>query len=189
MTSSPFSYAGYSKDVAALASVHPIALYRRLTEATATRKGRPARETRTWVECMDKWTEEFGAREKAAGNVLVNAGSHAEAVKYYTRAISLDGKKTVYYSNRAVALNSLGKHAAAERDCTHILAKDAKNSKAFYQRAVARKGVERWREAEQDLKHVLRLQPGNEAAKMLLAKVKVEVAKLPKQKLEDVLNF
>lgn len=189
VTSSPFSYAGYSKDVAALASVHPVALYRRLTEATATRKGRPARETRAWIECMDKWTEELGAREKAAGNVLVNSGQHFDAVKCYTRAISLDGKKTVYYSNRAVALNTLGKHVAAEADCVHILNKDAKNSKAFYQRAVARRGLERWREAETDLKHVLRLQPGNEAAKTLLAKVKVEVAKLPKQRLEDVLNF
>lgn len=165
-----------------------MALYRRLTEQTAQRR-RPSREGKSWGECMDRWTEELGAREKAAGNVLVNAGRHEEAVRYYTRAISLDGKKTVYYSNRAVALNTLGNHAAAEADCTHILSKDGKNSKAFYQRAVARKGQQRWREAEADLKQVLRLQPGNEAAKALLAKVKPEVAKLPKQKHEDVLDF
>jgi tetratricopeptide (TPR) repeat protein len=138
---------------------------------------------------MDKWTEELGAREKAAGNVLVNSGQHFDAVKCYTRAISLDGKKTVYYSNRAVALNALGKHALAEVDCDHILRKDGKNSKAFYQRAVARMGLERWREAEVDLKQVLKFRPNDDSAKALLAKVKVEVGKLPKQRLEDVLNF
>jgi tetratricopeptide (TPR) repeat protein len=138
---------------------------------------------------MDKWSEELGARDKAAGNVLVNAGDHAEAVRYYTRAISLDGKKTVYYSNRAVALNALGKHALAAADCDHILQKDGKNSKAFYQRSAARVGLGRWREAESDLKQVLRYRPNDESAKTLLAKVKVEVAKLPKQRHEDVLNF
>ncbi|WOO80902.1 Outer envelope protein 64, mitochondrial [Vanrija pseudolonga] len=188
-TTSPFTYGAYAADIEALQSVHPVALYRRLTEAAATRKGRPLGEGRKWVECMDKWTEEFGAREKAAGNVSVNNQEHANAVDRYTRAISLDGKKTVYYSNRAVAHNHLGNHELAELDCQHILNKDAKNSKAFYQRAVARKGLQRWRDAEADLKQVLRLQPGNEAAKNLLAAIKPEVAKLPRQRLEDVLNF
>jgi len=188
-SASPFSYDGYTKDILALESVHPVAFYRRLTEGAANRKGRPSREGRAWVECMDKWCEELGAREKAQGNVHVNNGEHAEAVRCYTRAISLDGKKTVYYSNRAVALNALGKHALAEADCDHILRKDGKNSKAFYQRAVARMGLERWREAEADLKQVLKFRPTDESAKALLVKVKAEVAKLPKQKLEDVLNF
>lgn len=188
-SASPFSYPGYTKDILAIESVHPVAFYRRLTETTAKGKNRTTREGRIWAECMDKWGEELGAREKAAGNVLVNAGQHAEAVRCYTRAISLDAKKTVYYSNRAVALNALGKHALAEMDCDHILRKDGKNSKAFFQRAVARVGLQRWREADADLKQVLTYSPGNESAKTLLAKVKIEVAKLPKQRLEDVLNF
>jgi Flp pilus assembly protein TadD len=82
------------------------------------------------------------------GNALVGEGMHPRAVVHYTRAISLDGKKTVYYSNRALALNTIGQHEIAERDCWHILAKDAKNGKALYQRAIARKGMGRWREAE-----------------------------------------
>lgn len=173
----------------ALETIHPMALYRRLTEAAATRKSRPSREGRVWVDCMDKWTEELGAREKAAGNVLVNNGQHSQAVRCYTRALSLDGKKTIYYSNRAVALNAIGRHSLAEQDCDHILRKDGKNSKAFYQRAVARRGLHRWREAEADLKQVLQYRPNDEGAQALLATVKAEVAKLPKQRLEDVLNF
>ena len=114
---------------------------------------------------------------------------HREAVDYYTRAISLDSKKTVYYSNRAVALNALGEHARAEQDCKHILLKDGKNGKAFFQRAMARRGLGRWREAEADLREVLRYQPGNDSAKKMMAFVKVEVAKLPKQSVEDVMDF
>lgn len=120
---------------------------------------------------------------------MVNELRQLEAVEYYTRAISLDAKKTVYYSNRAVALNTLGLHDRAEADCKHILSKDSKNGKAFYQRALARKGMQRWREAEADLREVLRFQPGNETAKNILMLVRGEVAKLPKQKAADVMDF
>lgn len=53
------------------------------------------------------------------GNKLVNDSYNVEAVEYYTRAISLDPKKTVYFSNRAVALNSIGEHSRAEADCKY----------------------------------------------------------------------
>ncbi|ORY29989.1 hypothetical protein BCR39DRAFT_466943 [Naematelia encephala] len=186
--SSPFSYPSYSQDIQGLDRVHPIALYRRLTEPAVVRRKVPA-ETRAWIECMDKWAEELGAREKTQGNKLVNENRQAEAIEYYTRAISLDAKKTVYFSNRAVALNTLGQHERAESDCRHIIAKDSKNGKAFYQRAVARRGMGKWREAEADLREVLRFQPGNDSAKKLMGIVKAEVAQLPKQRVEDVMDF
>lgn len=187
MSTSPFQYAGYAKDVEALEAVHPVALYRRLAEQTARRRG--GREAKAWSECMDRWTEELGAQDKSAGNVFVKDEAYGDAVRCYTRAISLDGKKTVYYTNRALALNKIGRYAEAEADCTLILNKDGKNAKAIYQRASARVGLGQWREAEADLKLVLRLNPANDSAKNLLATVKPEVAKLPKQKHEDALNF
>ncbi|KAK4689754.1 hypothetical protein P7C73_g338, partial [Tremellales sp. Uapishka_1] len=186
---SPFSYPSYPKDVEELQLVHPVALYRRLAEPSLIRRKTSAKESRQWQDCMDKWAEELGAREKTQGNIKVNEGQHAAAVEYYTRAISLDSKKTVYFSNRAVALNTLGAHERAEADCKHILSRDSKNGKAFYQRALARRGLERWREAESDLREVLRYQPGNESAKKLMAVVKAEVGKLPKLKVEDVMDF
>jgi tetratricopeptide (TPR) repeat protein len=187
VSNSPFQYARYEKDIEALEAVHPVALYRRLTEQTARRRG--GRESKAWTECMDRWTEELGAQEKSAGNVFVNDELFDEAVRCYTRAISLDGKKTVYYTNRALALNKVGRYAEAEADCSHILNKDGKNVKAIYHRALARVGLKQWREADADLKLVLRLNSNNDAAKNLLAIVKPEVAKLPKQKHEDALNF
>ncbi|BEI89359.1 uncharacterized protein CcaverHIS019_0207210 [Cutaneotrichosporon cavernicola] len=187
VSNSPFQYAGYEKDIEALEAGHPVAMYRWLTEQTARRRG--GREGKAWTECMDRWTEEFGAQDKTAGNVFVKDEAFEEAVRYYTRAISLDGKKTVYYTNRALALNKIGRYSEAEADCTHILNKDGKNAKAIYQRAAARAGLQLWRDAEADLKLVLRLNPANDSAKNLLATVKPEVAKLPKQKHEDALNF
>ncbi|ORX33840.1 hypothetical protein BD324DRAFT_610472 [Kockovaella imperatae] len=185
---SPFSYPSYADDVLELSQVHPVAMYRRLAEPSVTRR-KNGTETRAWQECMDKWTEELGAKEKAQGNKYVSAVQHRKAVDYYTRAISLDSKKTVYYSNRAVALNALGEHSRAEQDCKHILLKDSKNGKAFFQRAMARRGLGRWREAEADLKEVLRYQPGNDSAKKMMMLVKGEIAKLPKQTVEDAMDF
>lgn len=46
------------------------------------------------------------------------------AIDAYTRAIFLDPRKTVYYTNRAVAFNAIRKHSLAELDCRHILLKD-----------------------------------------------------------------
>lgn len=60
---SPFSYPGYSRDVDELERVHSIALYRRLAEPSVARR-KNSKESRAWVECMDKWAEELGAREK-----------------------------------------------------------------------------------------------------------------------------
>lgn len=110
------------------------------------------------------------------GNRFVAESHHASAVEAYTRAISLDPKKTVYFSNRAVALNALREHDRAEADCTYILSRDGKNGKAFYQRAAARRGMGYHHEAEADLREVLKWQPGNESAKKLLAVVQAEMA-------------
>ena len=123
------------------------------------------------------------------GNKFVTEQRWAEAVTQYTRAISLDPRKTIFYSNRAVSLNALGEFERAEADCKWILSRDAKNPKAFYQRAVARMGLEKWREAESDIKEVLRQQGDNAKAKQFLETIKKEVAKLPKQSREEVLNF
>lgn len=123
------------------------------------------------------------------GNKLVSEQRWEEAVEQYTRAISLDPKNKIFLSNRAVALNALEEYERAEADCKHILSREAKNPKAYFQRALARMGLGKWREAESDIKEVLRHQPDNVKAKEHLEAVKKEVAKLPKQSREDVLNF
>ncbi|WRT67392.1 uncharacterized protein IL334_004363 [Kwoniella shivajii] len=170
MAASPFSYPAYAKDIDELQRVHPVALYRRIAEPSVSRRDDPA-ELRAWQNCMDKWAEELGGKERKKGNDFSNDKQHSLAVRSYTRAISLDGKKTVYYSNRAIALNNLGQHEKAEIDCNYLLLKDPKNQKALYQRALARKGMKRYHEASNDLKELLKQEKGNgnESAKNLLA--------------------
>lgn len=63
-------YAGYERDVDDLYRIHPIAMYRRLAEP-AIQKRPGGREYRMWVECMEKWAEEIGAREKAEVSVML----------------------------------------------------------------------------------------------------------------------
>ncbi|WVQ78622.1 hypothetical protein IAT38_000708 [Cryptococcus sp. DSM 104549] len=180
MAASPFSYPSYPKDVEELQRVHPIALYRRLAEPSVVRRNN-AGELRAWTACMDKWCEELGGKERKKGNDFSLDKRHADAVRQYTRAISLDGKKTVYYSNRAIASNNLGLHERAEADCNHLLSRDPKNQKALYQRALARKGMGRWKEAEADLRELLKLSGDNESARNLLSAVHLETARMPKQ--------
>ncbi|OCF44182.1 serine/threonine protein phosphatase 5 phosphatase [Kwoniella heveanensis CBS 569] len=183
MAASPFSYPSYAKDIDELQRVHPIALYRRLAEPSVQRRSDVA-EARAWMGCMDKWAEELGGKERKKGNDRSNERDHSEAVRHYTRAISLDGKKTVYYSNRAIALNNLGRHDLAENDCTHLLIRDPKNQKALYQRALARRGMGRLAEAELDLMDLLRMGGDNESARNLLGMVRRELLDLT----DDVLG-
>lgn len=60
---SPFSYPSYSQDIEELERVHPIALYKRLAEPAVSRR-KDSRHARAWGECMERWGEELGAREK-----------------------------------------------------------------------------------------------------------------------------
>ncbi|OWZ80037.1 serine/threonine protein phosphatase 5 phosphatase [Cryptococcus neoformans Tu401-1] len=177
MAASPFSHPDYPSDIEELLRMHPIALYRRLTESAMERRYN-AEEVKAWKSCMDKWAEEFGGKERKKGNDQSQDKRHSEAVRHYTRAISLDPKKTVYYSNRAIAYNNLSLHSHAEIDCTHLLARDPKNQKALYQRALARRGMGRWTEAQSDLQELLRLSGDNESAKNLLMIINKEMGRL-----------
>ncbi|RXK42025.1 hypothetical protein M231_00746 [Tremella mesenterica] len=188
--SSPFAYPEYVSDVDELERIHPVALYRQMCAVCLLRRDF-TEENNQWTECMDKWGEELAMREKSMGNTKVSLAinspnrldpeaelSYCEAIVHYTHALSLDPKKTVYYTNRAVALNYLKAYGRAESDCGYILSKDKNNAKAYYQRALARAGLKRWRDAESDVKEVLRLQPGNESAKRVLEALRGEVRKL-----------
>ncbi|ODN72989.1 hypothetical protein L202_08387 [Cryptococcus amylolentus CBS 6039] len=170
MAASPFSHPDYPTDIEELERMHPVALYRRLAEPAVERRW-GAEEAKGWRVCMDKWGEEFGGKERKKGNDASSGKDHSSAIKHYTRAISLDPKKTVYYSNRAIAYNNLGLHGHAELDCTFLLSKDPKNAKALYQRALSRKGMGRWREAEGDLEELMRWGE-SESARALLAQVR-----------------
>lgn len=70
---SPFLYLAYFKDVEEIERVHPIALYRRLAEPNIARR-KIAKEIRNWQECIEKWEEELGAREKTQVGRRMSSG-------------------------------------------------------------------------------------------------------------------
>lgn len=73
----PFSYPGYAEDVYELERVHPVAMYRRLAEPAAQRS-KNGRELRVWTECMDRWAEELGVREKMRVSLVTITGNVAK---------------------------------------------------------------------------------------------------------------
>lgn len=79
MSASPFEYDDYPQDIAELDQCHPIALYRRLAEPTVRRRD-VTRETRAWSDCMDKWGEELGAREKTEVSFYVLLPTHTPSL-------------------------------------------------------------------------------------------------------------
>lgn len=115
----------------------------------------------------------------------------AEAIEAYSRGISLDPKKTILYSNRAISLNNTKQYSKAEQDCNHILNKDGKSSKAYFQRGVSRHGMGRYREALSDFKKSIEYnqETNNDSAKAYIERCNHEIGKLPKQSLKDVLDF
>ena len=64
------------------------------------------------------------------GNQAFKAGEFAEAVKWYTKAIDLDGKETAkYLTNRANAQMQLKSYSEAGSDAKYALEADAKWAK------------------------------------------------------------
>ena len=71
-------------------------------------------------------------KEKAEGNKLMSSKDYASAVAAYTRAIALDDKNAVYYSNRAAAFSSMGDHGKAIEDANKAIDTDPAFSKAYH---------------------------------------------------------
>ena len=115
----------------------------------------------------------------------------AEAIEAYSRGISLDPKKTILYSNRAISLNNTKQYEKAEIDCNHILNKDGKSSKAYFQRGVSRHGMGRFKDALSDFRKSIEYnqETNNDSAKAYIERCNAELRKLPKQSYEDALNF
>lgn len=66
---------------------------------------------------MSDEVKQEAEREKNEGNNLMKMERFEDALKCYTKAISLDGNNAVYYCNRAAAYSKLNRHEEALSDC------------------------------------------------------------------------
>ncbi|KZT51512.1 hypothetical protein CALCODRAFT_521312 [Calocera cornea HHB12733] len=125
------------------------------------------------------------AEAKEKGNAAFKAAKYDVAIGHYTRAIVLSQSSSTpidptFYLNRAAAYLKLNKFEDATRDCTSALGLKNGDVKALFRRAQARLGAEDEGGARTDLEEALRLEPSNQAVKMLLGTLKPREPSKPK---------
>lgn len=98
---------------------------------------------------------------KAQGNEVMKQEKFDEAVKYYSKAIELDGQNAVYYCNRAAAYSKMESHKEALDDCEHALEIDPQYSKAYGRKGLAHTALNQHIEARQCYQKALMLDPTN----------------------------
>jgi small glutamine-rich tetratricopeptide repeat-containing protein alpha len=69
---------------------------------------------------------------KQEGNAQISSKNYDAAIESYTKAIALDPKNPVYYSNRAAAYSSKGDHLAAVGDAEQGISVDPNFIKAYH---------------------------------------------------------
>ncbi|GFR87401.1 sperm-associated antigen 1-like [Elysia marginata] len=119
---------------------------------------------------------------KAKGNLHVQKGQFAEAIKCYSKCISLKPDQVACYTNRALCYLKLNQASDAATDCEMALQMEPKNPKALYRRALARKMTQQYKLSLQDLVELLKLEPKNTAAQKEMDSIK----KLYKEELESL---
>ncbi|CAK1593623.1 unnamed protein product [Parnassius mnemosyne] len=102
---------------------------------------------------------------KNEGNEFMKAERYREAFDKYSKAIELDPRNAVYFSNRAAAHFKLGEHEAAIADCTAALALQPNYGKAHGRLGLALTALDRHREARAAFARAAQLEPDNESYK------------------------
>ena len=69
---------------------------------------------------------------KQEGNAQISSKNYDAAIESYTKAIALDPKNPVYYSNRAAAYSSKGDHLSAIGDAEQGISVDPNFIKAYH---------------------------------------------------------
>ncbi|ELK08639.1 Sperm-associated antigen 1 [Pteropus alecto] len=128
-------------------------------------------ETRLDTTGLTEKEKDFLAtHEKEKGNEAFNSGDYEEAVKYYTRSLSVL-PTVAAYNNRAQAELKLQNWNSAFQDCEKVLELEPGNLKALLRRATTYKHQNKLQEAIEDLRKVLDVEPDNELAKKTLSEV------------------
>jgi tetratricopeptide (TPR) repeat protein len=70
--------------------------------------------------------EEQAEKLKEEGNALLKSQDYTGALRLYSEAIALNGKRAPYYTNRAAALIHLGRYSEAISDCERAISIDTK---------------------------------------------------------------
>ena len=107
--------------------------------------------------------------EKIKGNELMKTKEYDEAIKHYTKSITLDEFEPTTFANRALAYIKNTEYGRGLDDCNRAI--DLKNDyiKAYYRRGICYTGLKKFQEGMQDFLFVLNDNPQNSE---LLSKIK-----------------
>uniref|UniRef100_A0AAV2ITN9 Small glutamine-rich tetratricopeptide repeat-containing protein beta n=1 Tax=Knipowitschia caucasica TaxID=637954 RepID=A0AAV2ITN9_KNICA len=114
---------------------------------------------------------------KNEGNNHMKEENYHCALECYTKAIDLDLRNAVYYSNRAAAHSKLGNYTEATSDCERAIKIDPTYSKAYGRMGLALTSMSKYPEAISYFKKALVLDPDNDTYKSNL--------KIAEQKLKE----
>jgi stress-induced-phosphoprotein 1 len=107
---------------------------------------------------------------KNLGNEALKQNNFQEAVVQYTKAVNLDPKNKVYYSNRSNAYVQLQKYEEALKDATQTIELDPNWSRGYGRKGVALFFLGRYSLAAKAYEEGLKLEPGNESYKQELTR-------------------
>lgn len=111
-------------------------------------------------------------RQKTLGNEFITANKPEKAVECYDKAIELDPRNAIYFSNRAAAYSMLGEHFKALDDAKKSCELNPNYSKAFNRLGKAHLALGEPEEAVVAFERALELSPNDSTIKASLEAAK-----------------
>jgi len=136
-----------------------------------------------FIESPKKEAEELALKEKEWGNRAFSEGNYLLALIHYSKAIRLNWRESVFFSNRALVYLKLNRFYESISDCTASI--DRKPSiKAYARRAAAWASLQEFFLAAEDYKRALKFEPRNQDCLCELEKCLVHLEDDYRHKLE-----
>jgi len=129
-------------------------------------------------------TDLLAAKEKEQGNIAFSAGNYPLALIHYSRAIKLNWKEPVFYSNRALVYLKMNRYYESISDCTASFDRKG-NIKAYAWRAAAWAMLKEFFLAAEDYKRALRFEAKNQDCLIELERCLIQLEKDYQQKVDS----
>ncbi|XP_065834274.1 small glutamine-rich tetratricopeptide repeat-containing protein alpha-like [Oscarella lobularis] len=163
----------YGLDLANAAQMSELVVEKSLTEIFLSATGKSAKPEPAEISEEDK---EKAENFKSRGNDLLKNNKLAEALECYTKAIEINPRDTIYFSNRAAVYSKMRNFQQAIEDCRKALEIDPNFGKAYGRLGFAYMNLNDMEKAESSYQKALQLDPENQSYKTCLQVVQQKLA-------------